>query len=256
MTRHDVLDDDARDQAALAAFDALPPAEVLPYAAHLAECALCRAEVAELRRVAGELAQVVPGVAPPERLWRRIEAAVGGVPSPTPPGGRLPERAATDALANNAPAHDPAPNGAAANGAEAGPRRRAAPGRETQTWKRWSNDQRGEAARPFDHVPADANAWEATAIDGIEARKLFVDAEHDRVTMLVRMRAGSAYPGHVHATAEECFVLEGDLHAGDTHLHQGDYQRAAAGSVHPMQRTDGGCVLLLVSSLHDTLLPD
>ena len=109
------------------------------------------------------------------------------------------------------------------------------------------------ATLPLAFVAAEG-PWEATAVPGIEARKLFVDEPNDRVTMLVRMAPGAAYPSHRHAGPEECYVLQGDLRTGDVVQHAGEYQRAAMGSVHPSQSTEGGCVLLIVSSLHDTLL--
>ncbi len=71
--------------------------------------------------------------------------------------------------------------------------------------------------------------------------------------MMVRMEPGASYPAHRHGGAEECFVISGDLRTGAVHLRAGDWQRADAGSRHPVQSTDGGCVLLLVSSLDDTL---
>ena len=59
---------------------------------------------------------------------------------------------------------------------------------------------------------------------------------------------------HHHGGAEECYVLEGDLRTGDVWMHAGDYQHAAAGSVHPVQSTVQGCLLLIHSSLQDELL--
>jgi hypothetical protein len=48
-------------------------------------------------------------------------------------------------------------------------------------------------------------------------------------------------------------VLQGDIWVGDVHMRRGDYQRAPAGRRHPVQTTDEGCVLLLVSSLSDEI---
>ncbi len=39
-------------------------------------------------------------------------------------------------------------------------------------------------------------------------------------------------------------------------MRAGDYQRMHAGTTHPEQRTAGGCLLLLRSSLDDELLAD
>ena len=89
---------------------------------------------------------------------------------------------------------------------------------------------------------------------GVEARRLFVDSESDRVTMLVRMAPGSSYPAHVHGGPEECLVISGDLRIGPQHMKCGDFQRAVPGSTHVVQSTDEGCVLLIVSSLHDEIL--
>ena len=71
--------------------------------------------------------------------------------------------------------------------------------------------------------------------------------------MLVRMEASSSYPAHTHGGSEECYVVSGDLVVGALHMRAGDFQRCEAGSEHPEQRTDGGCLLLITSSLHDRL---
>ena len=208
MTRHEMLDDEAREQAALAALGTLPPPERAAYDSHLAECELCRQEVSALRAVVGDMAELAPQADPPERLWQRIAQRVAA------------ERPARAEQA-------------------------------TQSWKHWHDD--AAAASPLAFVAAEG-PWVATAVPGIEARKLFVDEKNDRVTMLVRMAPGSAYPSHRHAGPEECFVLQGDLRTGEVVQHGGEYQRAERGSVHPSQSTEGGCVLLIVSSLRDTLI--
>lgn len=121
----------------------------------------------------------------------------------------------------------------------------------TQVWKAWRAT--GEPADMT--VAARGGAFEPTDIPGIRVRRLFVDEEADRVTMLVRMDAGTAYPAHRHGGAEECYVLEGDLEiVGKQELHAGDYQRMESGSLHPIQRTRKGCLLLITSSRHDELV--
>jgi len=121
-----------------------------------------------------------------------------------------------------------------------------------QVWKNWTASP--GARQPFLFVPGNSGEWEATSVDGIEARQLFVDRASDRATFLVRMASGTAYPAHVHAGPEECFVLEGDLTVGDVTMHAGDYQRAERGSRHGLQTSESGCVLLLVSSLADEIV--
>ena len=120
-----------------------------------------------------------------------------------------------------------------------------------QPWKDWSNAG-SAAARTI--LRASDGAWEPTGVAGVEVRRLFLDAANDRVTMLVRMAAGTAYPAHRHGGFEECYVLQGDLLVGDTRMHPGDYQRVEGGSLHGVQSTAAGCLLLITSSLHDELL--
>jgi quercetin dioxygenase-like cupin family protein len=121
----------------------------------------------------------------------------------------------------------------------------------TQVWQHW---KASESRDPFFIVRAGEGNWEETAIPGISARKLSVDAKRQTTMMLVRMAPGSSYPAHRHRAAEECYVLEGDLWVGNDCLHAGDFQHAEDGSVHGTQSTRGGCLLLLVSSMSDELL--
>jgi hypothetical protein len=122
-----------------------------------------------------------------------------------------------------------------------------------QSWKQWTSDAAGDAQVPFAYAFAGDAVWEPTGTPGVETRKLFVDAANDRVAMLIRMAAGTSYPGHTHSAPEDCFVLEGDLYAHDFEMKAGDYRRASAGSTDPVQATRGGCVLFILSSLHDEL---
>jgi len=55
----------------------LTPAEAERFAAHLAACVVCQAEVASLRDAADAMADAVPAVAPPPGVSARLMAAVG-----------------------------------------------------------------------------------------------------------------------------------------------------------------------------------
>jgi anti-sigma factor ChrR (cupin superfamily) len=119
-----------------------------------------------------------------------------------------------------------------------------------QVWKHWpSITQSGDLFIKR----KDEGTWDPTGVPGVFVRQLFVDRERNQMTALVRMAAGASYPRHVHDGPEECLVLEGDLRVGDTVLRSGDYQRAAPGSHHGIQRTEGGCLLMITSSLSDEL---
>ncbi|MEO8505676.1 MAG: cupin domain-containing protein [Acidobacteriota bacterium] len=78
MTSHAVLDEDSRTQAALYVLGALEEAEIRAYEAHLDACALCRREVAELRRVTDELALVPVATHPSPRVRDSLLAFANG----------------------------------------------------------------------------------------------------------------------------------------------------------------------------------
>ena len=124
-----------------------------------------------------------------------------------------------------------------------------------QVWKTWRADLEPEDSEGL-HTVRETNAdWQESAIPGISTRRLSVDAASRTVTMLIDMAPGTSYPAHRHGGPEECFVLSGDLCVGDGEvLGPGDFQRATAGSLHPVQSTVGGCRLLLTSSQDDELI--
>jgi anti-sigma factor ChrR (cupin superfamily) len=237
--QHAALNADARDRAELWALGLLPAAEADAYRAHLARCAACRSEVRELRavlagveRAAGERAPAADHL---ERVLARVRAGGDATGAARSNGAHAEGRAATDP--------DPEPD------ADTG----------VQTWRRWSADVEDPAGFAF--VPGDAAdagaGWEPTSIAGIAVRRLFVDERADRITMLVRMAPHTAYPPHVHAGPEECYVLAGSLDVDDDlHMVAGDFQRAAAGSRHPVQSTTDGCLLLITGSQHDRLVDE
>jgi anti-sigma factor ChrR (cupin superfamily) len=225
MNGHDFLDDDLRDQAAAYVLGSLAEDDARRYRVHLARCTACRAEVADVERVTSELAGLAPQTAPPPGMWDRVLDRVRKTSKPSR------DENASDAQRASTSTHDDALG--------------------RQIWKAWAEE--GARASPFTYVDV-AGEFQPTAQAGISARKLFVDREHDRVTMLVRMDAGSAYPPHRHAGPEDCYVIAGDLADGERVLHAGDYVRAAPGSVHGVQSTEKGCLLLIVSSLGDELV--
>jgi anti-sigma factor ChrR (cupin superfamily) len=127
-----------------------------------------------------------------------------------------------------------------------------------QVWKTWANKpDGGKTALPgLFTLGAEEGAWEEVGISGIKVKRLFVDPERDSVTMLVRMPAGAAYPRHRHAGPEQCYVIEGDLRVDKLAFFAGDYQYAEPNSFHGVQYTEKGCLLLIVSSLHDELVEE
>lgn len=117
-----------------------------------------------------------------------------------------------------------------------------------QVWKTWMTTAQGV------HITrAGEGAWEQVGLEGVRVKRLYVDAQEQTATMLIRMEPGSSYPPHRHHSAEQCFVLEGDLRY-DTVFRAGDYVCAEAGSIHPTASTEQGCLILVVSSLKDEVL--
>ena len=214
MKQHTILNEQARELAALHALGALTADEAGSYEAHVARCPACRKELESLRAVAAELALLAPQAEPPPALKSRVLKVAREAASPQRPEAVKPV---------------------------------------VQPWRAWPA---AVGQGPFTLARASDAAWEPTGFEGIETRKLFVNPEKDRVTMLVRMAAGTSYPPLRHRGPEECYVIEGDLRAGTLSMHAGDYKFADADSIDGLQSTDGGCLLLIVSSLHDELLPE
>lgn len=119
----------------------------------------------------------------------------------------------------------------------------------SQIWKQWRTDTNRDL-----HVVRDGEGKWHTVRPGVHAKQLYVDRSRDMVTMLVRMEPGASWVPHRHAAPEQCFVLEGDIEESGHSFQAGDFQCAAADSIHGAQRTRQGCLLLIVSSLHDELL--
>lgn len=65
---------------------------------------------------------------------------------------------------------------------------------------------------------------------------------------MLRIAAGTSFPGHGHAIDEECMVLEGSLRVGDVLLHPGDFHVGLSGSDHAAATSEDGCVCFLRTS--------
>lgn len=123
------------------------------------------------------------------------------------------------------------------------------PSRSPQVWKAWDSPE----VKGVRLIRAGEGGWESTGLEGVMIKRLYVDPAQESVTMLIRMEPGATYPAHRHGGAEQCFVLEGDL-SYDMSLRTGDYLCAEADTVHPVSRTEQGCLLLIISSTHDELI--
>jgi anti-sigma factor ChrR (cupin superfamily) len=90
---------------------------------------------------------------------------------------------------------------------------------------------------------------------GVTAKTLFHESPVGNTTLLIRMQPGAVIPPHRHAAVEHCYVLEGDLHFGDLVMHTGDYHCAVGDTTHETSHTENGCLLLIIASTQNTVLP-
>jgi anti-sigma factor ChrR (cupin superfamily) len=96
-------------------------------------------------------------------------------------------------------------------------------------------------------------AWQEV-VPGVSVKLLTSDEPRSRVSMLVRLAPGAAYPAHRHADIEELHLLQGTLMIADRTLHPGDYNRAAPGTVDHRVWSETGCTCVLITSSRDVLL--
>jgi anti-sigma factor ChrR (cupin superfamily) len=94
--------------------------------------------------------------------------------------------------------------------------------------------------------------WEEVA-PGIFCKLLSTDEETGRVSMLVRLAPGVAYPSHRHAGLEELHLLDGELVIDDKTLRPGDFNRAEPGTADALVWSETGCTCVLVTSHRDEL---
>lgn len=98
--------------------------------------------------------------------------------------------------------------------------------------------------------------WEDAA-PGVSYKILAGDTENKRVSILVRLAPGAAYPPHRHAGVEELYLLDGELLIDDKKLYPGDYRRAEAGTGDQHVWSETGCTCVLLTSSEDILVqPD
>ena len=111
------------------------------------------------------------------------------------------------------------------------------------------------AAEPVVPVPRQwaEPDWREVA-PGLSCKVLATDTETDRVTLLVRLAAGTDYPPHRHGGLEELHLLHGELIVNDRKLYPGDYLRAEAGTSDHRVWSETGCTCVLVTSSRDAIL--
>jgi len=94
--------------------------------------------------------------------------------------------------------------------------------------------------------------WEDAGA-GISYQILANDTESHRVSMLVRLAPGAAYPPHTHAGLEELYLLDGELFIDGRKLYPGDYNRGEIGTGDQHVWSETGCTCVLLTSTADIL---
>jgi len=94
--------------------------------------------------------------------------------------------------------------------------------------------------------------WEDAA-PGISYKILARDMRRERVSLLVRLAPGVAYPPHTHAGLEELYLLDGELWIDSEKVGPGEYHRADAGSSDQRVWSETGCSCVLLTSTADIL---
>jgi DNA-directed RNA polymerase specialized sigma24 family protein len=89
--------------------------------------------------------------------------------------------------------------------------------------------------------------WQEIA-PGIARKLLATDDQRERVSMLLRLAAGTEYPAHAHAGIEELHLLHGELWVDECRLEAGDYHRAEPGSLQTRIWSETGCTCVLLTS--------
>ncbi len=118
-----------------------------------------------------------------------------------------------------------------------------------------------EGAKPAASPTPDVLAASASAAEpewdhaapGVFYRVLARDTETERVSLVVRLVRGAAYPPHTHAGVEELYLIDGDLFIDSRKLSPGDFHRAEAGSDDQHVWSETGCSCVLVTSTFDIL---
>jgi hypothetical protein len=126
----------------------------------------------------------------------------------------------------------------------------------TSLWERLTrriaSDTGQEPLVPAPTRPAGPE-WEEVA-PGISCKLLATDVENARVSMLVRLAPGAAYPPHTHAGVEELHLLHGELIVDAKKLFPGDYLRSEPGTGDQLVWSETGCTCVLLTSTQDILL--
>ncbi len=103
----------------------------------------------------------------------------------------------------------------------------------------------------FYTLDADERSWLPHPVKGVTVQSLATDKERGYATLLMRLDAGTVFPSHSHAGAEQCYVLSGDVEVRGKKLLTGSFFSTQAHADHGDITTRNGATVLLVVALED-----
>lgn len=106
----------------------------------------------------------------------------------------------------------------------------------------------------FITIRANEGEWQEIST-GVFSKTLFSNLQTGTITSVMKMLPGAKAELHYHTSIEECYVISGDFHVGDSQeteveLGPGDYHCAQAGSTHAIAYTNQGTELLVIMPLN------
>src|SRR5258705_12922116 len=109
--------------------------------------------------------------------------------------------------------------------------------------------------RVLSHVASDGfyclraaeSEWEPTEAPGVELRRLFIQPDDDRESLVVRMAAGARHDGLAGVSPQACFVISGGVHVGDVPIAAGETARFEAGAPAHRWAPPHGCSMFVTT---------
>ena len=88
--------------------------------------------------------------------------------------------------------------------------------------------------------------WKQLPVPGAWIKLLSIERERGYAVLLGKLEPGVRYPAHKNISAEDLYILTGDLHVSGRRLGPGDFHHADAGSEHDVNYSVEGCTLISV----------
>ncbi len=120
--------------------------------------------------------------------------------------------------------------------------------------KTFAKTKKPQDLASFITIRTNEGEWQETS-KGVFIKTLFSNEATGTMTSIIKMLPGTHAGLHYHTSVEECYVIEGDFHVGESReteieLRAGDYHCAQPGSTHAVAYTNHGTQLLIVMPIN------